>query len=249
MVAEPIFDRSASRCARSPRAIARKSARLSYSVARRAAAAGSLVSARKSAEPLGEIARFVDGVAPRRRDEDEGRRRIGEQGLDGLRSRPEACFHPFERAEEGDDVFHHFGADDARDGAQERLHRDARHPEVGARRHHQQPEDAVVEQPHEPSWRVEEVECVPGRRRVDDDEVVAPFVVQLVQLLHRHVFLRAAERAADVAVETVLEDALRLFLVRRVARDQPIERALGVEHQRRQPAARGRITGWVPPVA
>ena len=62
--------------------------------------------------------------------------------------------------------------------------------------------------------RVEEVERVPGRRRVDDDEIEAALVVQLVQLLHRHVFLRAAERAGDVAVEAVVEDALRL-LVRR----------------------------------
>ncbi len=75
------------------------------------------------------------------------------------------------------------------------------------------PEDAVVEQAREPLGRVEEVERVPRRRRVDDDEVEVALVVQLVQLLHRHVFLRAAERAGDVAVEGVVEDALRLLSV------------------------------------
>ena len=78
----------------------------------------------------------------------------------------------------------------------------------GARRHHEQPEDPVVEQPGEPPRRVEEVERVAGRWRVDDDEVEAAFVVQLVQLLHRHVLLRARQRAGDVAVEAVLEDPL-----------------------------------------
>ena len=58
--------------------------------------------------------------------------------------------------------------------------------------------------------RVEEVERVAGRRRVDDDEVEVAVVVELVELLHRHVFLRAAERAGHVAIEAVVEDALRL---------------------------------------
>ena len=52
---------------------------------------------------------------------------------------------------------------------------------------------------------------MPRRRRVDDDQVEAAVVVQLVQLLHRHVLLRARQRAGDVAVEAVLEDALGLL--------------------------------------
>ena len=66
-----------------------------------------------------------------------------------------------------------------------------------------------------------------------------PSVVQLVQLLHRHVLLRARERAGDVAVEAVLEDALDLLLVLGVAHDQPVERGLGVEHHRRAAARYG----------
>ena len=49
---------------------------------------------------------------------------------------------------------------------------------------------------------------MPRRRRVDDDQVVAALLVQLVELLHRHVLLRARERAGDVPVEAVLEDPL-----------------------------------------
>ena len=51
--------------------------------------------------------------------------------------------------------------------------------------------------------RVEEVERVARRRRVDDDEVEALVAVQGEQPLGRHVLLRAAERAGDVAVEGV----------------------------------------------
>ncbi len=72
------------------------------------------------------------------------------------------------------------------------------------------------------------------RRRVDDDQVEAAGVVQLVQLLHRHVFLRATHRARNVAIEGVAEDALRLDIVGRVARDEFVERRLRVEHHRRE---------------
>ena len=121
--------------------------------------------------------------------------------------------------------------------------------QVRARRHHQQPEDAVVEHAQQPVGRVEEVERVTGRRSVDDDDLVAAVLVQLVELLHRHVFLRARERARHVAVEAVVEDAFGLFLADRVARDESVERRLRVEHQRREPAARGRGAVGIPQLA
>ena len=111
--------------------------------------------------------------------------------------------------------------------------------QVGACRHHEQAEDAVVEETHQPAGRVEEVERVTRRWRVDDDEVEATFVVQLVQLLHRHVLLRAAERAGDVPVEAVVQDPFGLLGITRVAHHQPVERRLRVEHQRGQAAACG----------
>ena len=98
----------------------------------------------------------------------------------------------------------------------------------------------------EPLWCVEEVERVPGRRGVDDDEVEAAFLVQLVQLLHRHVFLRAAERARDVAIEAVVENALRLLGIGGVLGDEVVERRLRVEHQCVQLAV-GRDTGIARP--
>ena len=59
-------------------------------------------------------------------------------------------------------------------------------------RQHQQPEQAVVEEAGEHARRLEEVEGVAARRRVDDDEVEALVGVELVQRLGRHVLLRAA---------------------------------------------------------
>ena len=122
----------------------------------------------------------------------------------------------------------------------------AAHAQRGTGRHHQEAEDAVVEQPGEPAGRVEEVERVPGRRRVDHDEVEPAAVVELVQLLHRHVLLRARERAGDVAVEAVLEDALRLLVVARVGQDELVERGLGVEHQRVQTPTRSGVAARDP---
>ena len=59
--------------------------------------------------------------------------------------------------------------------------------------------------------------------------------MELVELLHRHVLLRARERAGDVAVEAVVEDPFGLLVARRVARHELVERRLRVEHQRREP--------------
>ncbi len=98
------------------------------------------------------------------------------------------------------------------DGAQERLHRRARDPQVRAGRHHQQPEDPVVEQAREPPGRVEEVERVARRRRVDDDEVEAA-LARAARAASPSPCTPACPDSApdDVAVEAVVEDALRLL--------------------------------------
>ena len=82
-------------------------------------------------------------------------------------------------------------------------------------RRHEDAVEAVVEEAGEAARGVEEVEGVAGRRRVDDDEVEVALVVELVELLRRHVLLRARERAGDVLVEAVGEDALGLGRRRR----------------------------------
>ena len=81
----------------------------------------------------------------------------------------------------------------------------------GAGRHEQQPEHPVLEEAVEPARRVQEVEGVPRRRRVHHDEVEAALLVQLVQLLHRHVLLGPRQRRGQVAVEAILEDPVGLL--------------------------------------
>jgi len=85
--------------------------------------------------------------------------------------------------------------------------------------------------------RVEKVECVTRGGSVDDDEIEVAVLVQLVQLLHCHVFLRTAERARHVSVEAVVEYASRLVFGFRVPGYELIEGRLRVEHQRGDAAA------------
>ena len=68
-----------------------------------------------------------------------------------------------------------------------------------------------VERLDEALRRVEEVERVRGRRRVEDEEVVARVVLHGDELLHRHVLLRAGERRGDVLVELVRRGAVFAF--------------------------------------
>ena len=78
-----------------------------------------------------------------------------------------------------------------------------------------------------------------GRRRVDDDEVEAAFVVQLVQLLHRHVLLRADERTRRRCGRSGSRGCARPARRRSALRaHERVERRLRVEHQRREAAAR-----------
>ena len=104
-----------------------------------------------SREPLGEERRLLDRVAPRRGHEHERGRRIGEQLP--RRRRPASrnpSSMPSNARKNATTSSITSRADDPGDRAQERLHRGARDPEPAPRRHHQQPEDPVVEQPDEP---------------------------------------------------------------------------------------------------
>jgi hypothetical protein len=77
--------------------------------------------------------------------------------------------------------------------------------------------------------------------------------VQLVELLHGHVLLRAGQGGGEALVEAVGQDALRLLVVAGVAFDHLIEGAAHVQHHRvkaarlpqlRSPAAhRTRLVG------
>ena len=63
------------------------------------------------------------------------------------------------------------------------------------------------------SRRVEEVERVAGGRRVEHEQVVAALVVELVQLLHRHVLLRAGHGVRQLLVDAVGEHRVARALV------------------------------------
>ena len=101
-------------------------------------------------------------------------------------------------------------------------------------RRHQQLQRARVDELRQPPRRVEEVERVAGRRRVEHEQVVAALLAQLVELLHRHVLLRAGHRVGQLLVDAVGEHRVAGALVRRVPVDQLVEGALGVEHHRPQ---------------
>ena len=78
--------------------------------------------------------------------------------------------------------------------------------------------------------RVQEVERVAGRRRVQHQQVVAALLEELVQLLGRHVLLRARDRVGQLLIDAVVEDPVTRLLVGRVALHEVVEGALGVDH-------------------
>ncbi len=96
--------------------------------------------------------------------------------------------------------------------------------------------EPAVEELDEPSRRFEEVERVLRGRRVDDDQVEIAPLRQFEDLLHRRVLGAARERVGDVLIDAVAEDALASFLGVGEARDQFVEGAFHVEHQRSEPS-------------
>ena len=58
-----------------------------------------------------------------------------------------------------------------------------------------------------------------------------PCLVELVQLLYRHVLLGAGQRVAEVAVQPALQDRLGLGLIAGVTADRVVEGGSGVQHQ------------------
>ena len=82
-----------------------------------------------------------------------------------------------------------------------------------AGRREEQLQRAAVEEPGQPVRRVEEVERVARRRRVEHEHVEAPRGVQVVELRDGRELLRAGDRAGELLVDPVAED-----LVARLAR-------------------------------
>ena len=140
-------------------------------------------------QAAGEEVGFLDGVPARRRHEHERGLRRRQQLEHGHRSMLEAFLHPGEGREEGDGIVDHLGTHDLRQRAHECLRRHVGRLHHTAGRRHQDAVEAMVEESRQAARRVEKVERMPRRWRVDDDEIELAGDVQLVELLHRHVFL------------------------------------------------------------
>ena len=89
---------------------------------------------------------------------------------------------------------------------------------AGLGRGEQDADHAAVEEGRQPLGGVEEVQRRAGRRGVDDDEVVVAGGLELAELLHRHVLLRAGEGGRERLVEGVRQDRLGLGRARRGSR-------------------------------
>ncbi len=98
----------------------------------------------------------------------------------------------------------------------------------------QPPQQSAPEEVGHARRGVEEVDCVPGRRRVDHGEVILAARVDFEQALHRDVVVALREPRGEVVVQPVLEDAIRGFLVRRVPEHEIVPGLLGIEHRRPQ---------------
>jgi hypothetical protein len=107
----------------------------------------------------------------------------------------------------------------------------AQHPPA---RFDQGTEGARVDEAREAARSIEELERVARRRGVEHEGVVAGLGVELVELLHRHVLLRARDRVRDLRVDAVAEQPVARGGVGGVALDELVEGALGVEHHRPQ---------------
>ena len=96
-------------------------------------------------------------------------------------------------------------------------------------RPHEDAQRAALDELGQAARRVEEVERVAGRRRVEDEQVEAALGVQLEELLHRHVLLRAGEGVGDLLVDAV---------VRAPGRGTPRRAPGGRPARRRSPSRR-----------
>ena len=192
------------------------------------------------AQPLDEVRRLAQRVRLGRGDHQERRTPVLEQLEGALRPLPEAAEERVERGDERLHVLEHLGADDLGD-------RVGHHPEAGghqprraACRREQQLHEPAVEEAREPLGGVEEVQRAARGRGVDHDQVPAAgpprVLVELAELLHRHVLLRARERAGDRDVERVVQDLLGLLRAG-LALHHLVEGALHVEHHRVERAA------------
>ena len=150
------------------------------------------------------------GLAQRRGleggDHHEGGPPVGQQPGHRLRPVHESLVHGLEEDEELRDVGQELGPEDPVRHGVERL---------GRRVHQTRPvggdepaQQAGREEVGQALRRIEEVQGVAGRRRVDHDQVVLALGVDLVEPLHGDVVVGLHEPSRDVLVERVGQDLL-----------------------------------------
>ena len=168
-------------------------------------------------EPLDEVRRFAQRVALRHGDDDERRTALLEQLVGLVGALAESAEHRLERGDEQAEVLQCLRAEHPVEDVGEHLDADGEHLEVRAAAGPggcgQHPDHPAVEEAAESLRRVEEVQRGSARWSVDDDEVPRAGRLELAELLHRHVLLRAGEARGQRDVEGVREDRLRARLV------------------------------------
>ncbi len=179
-----------------------------------------------------EMDRLLGGVVPRRGHDQERRGGVLEQRADAVRALHEAVDHPAQRAEEHRQVLQQVDAGDALEQREHHPRAAAEDLAAQARRAQEHADRAPAEEALQPLRRVEEVERVARRRRVEHQQVVVALLVELVQLGDRGELLRAGHRAGELLVDPVGEHLVAGPLVGGEVLDQRVEGALGVEHHR-----------------
>src|SRR5215218_8558549 len=193
-------------------------------------------------ELLAEELRLSEGCPLERRHDPERRAPVVQQPLDGLGAAREPVVHRLEAEEELGDILQELAAEDAIGELVEGPAGDIEDARTAASahpvRHGEPPEETTTEEVGHAARRLEELDRVPGRRGVDDDEVVPTGGVDVEQPLHRDVVVALHESPRDVRVQAVLEDPVGGLLVGCVAEHELVPRSLGVEHGGVQLAAR-----------
>ena len=179
-------------------------------------------------ERLDEELGLLGGGGLQRGHDDEGRAVVLEEAGHRMRAFDEAVVHGLEQEEELADVLQELRAEDAVGDRVEGLRGVVE--DAGPGGSGQPAQQPAAEEVGHPVGRLEEVDGVPGRRGVHDDQVVAPGGVDLVEPFHGDVVVALDELAGDVLVERVGQDGVPGGGVGSVEADQVVPAGLRVEH-------------------
>jgi hypothetical protein len=89
----------------------------------------------------------------------------------------------------------------------------------------------AIERFDEPFRGIEEVERVGRRRRIEEDQIVAPLRFHRLKPLHRHVLVGASEGGGHVLIKAIVQNPVACSGTGGVALHELVERVFGVEHR------------------